>query len=141
MTAIQILQKADAKRMSLARGYTYTIRNFDFSKGEFSFSTTGQEVYEQRIKVNPIDWRLLKKFFLKVKDDEDEAFGVLRSLAKKAGILIYCDCPDFLYGGFAYIAHKLGFGLVRESRPPRKRNKNLKGSACKHLLRILMDLK
>ena len=37
-------------------------------------------------------------------------------LALEAGdVKIFCNCPDFLYGGYKYIAYQMDFGIRKES--------------------------
>ena len=54
----------------------------------------------------------------------------------KDHLKVHCDCPAFQYH-YAYVAHKKGFGLKKETRPARIKNPKRKGSVCKHLHVVL----
>jgi hypothetical protein len=46
-----------------------------------------------------------------------------------------------LYGGFSYIASEGGFKVgAAQTRFPKTKNPGLRGSVCKHLVRVLGDL-
>lgn len=56
-------------------------------------------------------------------------------MAMEAGnVWFECGCPDWVYGGFAYIGTQLDYSLTKEDRPPVKNNPNEEGSVCKHCL-------
>ncbi len=135
MTARQILRKADQKRRVKGRGYSSTLIKFDARKGLFEFSTSGEELYTQLVQITPVKWRLVKKEYSGL--SMHEAFEKLQEDSDKLDILVDCSCPDFTYGGFAYIATKLGFGIRKEFRAPVERNRALRGSVCKHLVSVL----
>jgi hypothetical protein len=62
-------------------------------------------------------------------------------LAVEAGdIKTHCNCPDFLYGGFKYMADELSYGTRTEKRFPGINNPDLEGSVCKHTLAVLEGL-
>lgn len=48
-------------------------------------------------------------------------------------IEIFCNCADWSYMGFKYIANKNGFGVAKEFRPPHIKNPAQVGTACKHM--------
>jgi hypothetical protein len=50
---------------------------------------------------------------------------------------IHCDCPAYLYWGYAYINTQLDTQLVNEDRFPGVRNPGLDGIICKHISSIL----
>lgn len=56
------------------------------------------------------------------------------NLLNNTDIGIWCECPSFLYWGAQYKAHRLGYGLVPESRAPKEPNKEKKDKfyVCKH---------
>lgn len=138
MRASQILSKADVKRRNRARSYASTLRDFDSKQGLFEFNTSGEELYTQYVKIHPRDWRLVSKDFKDL--SMYEAFEKLQEKIGNINILVDCECPDFTFGGFAYLATKLGYGIRTESRAPIKRNKRLRGSVCKHLISVLSQL-
>lgn len=55
-------------------------------------------------------------------------------------IKAHCDCKDWLYGGYKYIATQQYYSLEPETIRPVKKNPLLKGSACKHMLAIINKL-
>jgi len=73
------------------------------------------------------------------------------NLAVTSGdILIRCDCPSFLFHGFAFILSSLDadanmypdydMNMGPETRFPKIRNPELKGVMCKHLVRTVADI-
>jgi len=71
---------------------------------------------------------------------ENCSFKKFQELYEK-DIRVNCNCPDFGYGGFNFIAslnnYKLG---QKEDRSPDIRNPKLEGSVCKHLHSCLTRL-
>ena len=61
----------------------------------------------------------------------------LINLLQKGDLLVYCNDPSFKYFGWQYIGTKNGYSLKSETRYPKKRNPNLTGSICKHLVAVL----
>lgn len=53
-----------------------------------------------------------------------------------AGVILH-NCPDFLYRGYKYMGHNMGYGIFKEVRFPKIRNPQLEGSVCKHLIAVL----
>lgn len=132
----EILSRADVNRKRLSVRYSPNFIGLDIKGGIFEFNTMGEMNYVQRIQVLPVDWKIVVKKI--EKQSENERFEFFKqNYAHKVNVKVYCDCSDFLYGGFAYIAHRLGYGLITETRPPLKRNRNLKGTVCKHLIAVL----
>ena len=64
----------------------------------------------------------------------------IANLLLNGNISLYCSCEDFKYGGYAYIATQLGYGINSEKREPNIRNPKLKGTICKHLIAVLTVL-
>jgi hypothetical protein len=134
----KILSMADAESVRKGAMFSPHLVRYDNRKAIFEFETHGETgLYRQMIQIDPSNLRIrsIKESFVGV--DMDEAFENLRVLSDKVDILVYCDCPAFLYRGFAYIATKMGFAVKKESRPPRIRNPRLRGSVCKHLVAVL----
>ena len=69
--------------------------------------------------------------------NEDLDFSQLRSIINYNDIKVSCSCENFLYRGYKYILWKIGGGIDREVRPPRKTNKNEVGCCCKHIISVL----
>ena len=52
-----------------------------------------------------------------------------------------CTCPAWIYSGAKYIATQLGYVYGgKETRFPRKKNPQLKGTICKHVYLVLQAL-
>ena len=52
-----------------------------------------------------------------------------------------CTCPSWIYSGVKYIGTQLGYAYGgKETRFPRVKNPQLKGSICKHLFVVLKAL-
>lgn len=52
-----------------------------------------------------------------------------------------CTCPSWIYSGAKYIGTQLGYAYGgKETRFPREKNPQLKGSICKHLYVVLKAL-
>ena len=141
MNLTQILSKADPNRRKKSSGYAPRLVRWEEKLAEFIWNVSGSSgIHTQRVQISPVGWRLIQPLFKDVVD-EDEALEKFKEVGKNADIKLSCDCPDFLYGGFAYIAHKLGYGLISETRPPNVRNRTLKGTVCKHLLAVLDEMR
>jgi hypothetical protein len=129
-----------ADPLSARKGAMFSPRlvRYDNRKAVFEFETRGETgLYRQLVQIEPSNLRIasIKELFVGV--DMDEALENLQAMVDKVDVLVYCDCPAFLYRGFAYIATKMGFAIKRENRPPRIRNPRLRGSVCKHLVAVL----
>lgn len=149
MKVRQILAKVDTQRRISGARFSPILMDFKAEKGIFEWETRGETgVYRQVIQIDPKMWGLksVKDLFISVKKGKkvplsmEDAIEMFKKNNHKLDILVYCDCPSFLYHGYAYIATKLGFGVKREMRPPRIRNPRLKGSVCKHLVAVLTEL-
>ncbi len=60
--------------------------------------------------------------------------------ADKSDMQIHCSCPNFLYGGFAYVTSQSKYDAnagEKENRPPRKNNPSQLGMHCKHLQNVM----
>lgn len=57
---------------------------------------------------------------------------IVKRALNEGEIRIHCVCSDFLFGGYAYIADKKKYGIVKEPRAPHIRNPREEGAFCKH---------
>jgi len=64
--------------------------------------------------------------------------NLLKSL--KGNLKVDCSCPDYLYKGFKYIGTVKDYAIEDEDIKPIETNPELKGSVCKHLLAILINI-
>lgn len=74
--------------------------------------------------------------------EEDKNFTARDAiiLALRGNVKVYCNDLSFKYYGWQYMAWKRGYGLRPETRFPKKRNPNLTGETCKHLLSVFRVL-
>jgi hypothetical protein len=75
-----------------------------------------------------------------VRDTAITAVEAARLLLWSGNIKIFCPCPAYNFYGMKYIDTQLDIAIVPETRFPGIRNPNLKGLACKHLIRTIKVL-
>lgn len=71
------------------------------------------------------------------KINEDIDYEELKDIINHSDIKVACSCENFLYRGYKYILWKIGGGIDRETRPPRKMNRGEIGCCCKHIISVL----
>lgn len=71
------------------------------------------------------------------KINEDMDYEALKDVINHRDIKVACSCENFLYRGYKYILWKLGGGIDRETRHPRKMNRSEIGCCCKHIISVL----
>jgi hypothetical protein len=75
-----------------------------------------------------------------VNDRDLTAPEAARLLLWGANLRVHCGCPAYLFWGYNYILTQKDAAIVPETRFPTIRNPNLRGIACKHLVRTLKVL-
>jgi hypothetical protein len=75
-----------------------------------------------------------------VRDSSITAPEAARLLLWSGDLRIHCGCPAYLFWGMQYIDTQLDIAIRPEIRYPGIRNPDLKGIACKHLIRTLKVL-
>lgn len=132
--------KLDIKQRS--KGYTLRLVNstFDVEDNIFrlEFITNPPPGHTRQYQIIQIEnfWPFYFKNFGKVKD-----FSLLHEAIKQLDIKVFCSCPSWIYGGYKYMATQLDYNAGDpENRFPKIKNKNLKGSVCKHLYLTLKYL-
>lgn len=75
------------------------------------------------------DFKEAKEMIL---DDKPLTNRQILQLSMSGDIAVHCTCPDFKYR-FSYLAWAKGYGIMRETRFPKVRNRRLQGTTCKHL--------
>jgi hypothetical protein len=75
-----------------------------------------------------------------VRDRSLTSVEAARLLLWSGNIRLHCNCPSFTFWGFNYILTQLDAAIVDQPIFPKTRNKDLKGIACKHLIRTLKVL-
>lgn len=117
-------------------GYNVNLLSINYSDNEFQFLTKSQTtpgvIWTQRIQLQ----KKLRPEEVARMDNREIQLRVLDGQLK-----VHCDCPAFLYWGFAYKAWMRGYGLVRETRRPIVRNPKEQGFVCKHLFSIMNSWK
>ena len=98
-------------------------------KSKTLFFKTGK--YLQKVQIP--DYSVISRM---KESDEDK----LKVAINTGDIYVHCSCPDFVYGGFAYLAWNGGYGIEEELRFPSIRNFQLHGSVCKHLKYLLKNI-
>lgn len=53
---------------------------------------------------------------------------------------LHCPCPSFKFHGFKYILTQLKASIRKENRYPKITNPRLRGSACKHMRKVIEHL-
>lgn len=86
--------------------------------------------YLVTVKIDP-------KFFITLPSNSKK---LTSKKVAKLKVKVHCNCPDFLYGGFKYLAYINNYGTKKELRYPIRNNPNLKGSVCAHILPVLQNL-
>lgn len=77
---------------------------------------------------------LMEDFYTIGKDKDIEFEDAIDYALNYGDVHIRCNCPAFLYWGYAYIGTQLRYlyGIPRENRFPKVRNPNVRGTICKH---------
>lgn len=86
------------------------------------------------------EWKQIIKFPKISTDDLDTKKHRLDAL--NSNMKFECNCPDFLYGGFKYMAwnDKDKFGIKKETIPPNVKNPYRIGYGCKHLAAVISNI-
>ena len=117
-------------------GYNINLLSINYTDNEFQFLTKSQTtpgvIWTQRIRLQ----KTLTPEEVARMTDRELQYRILDGQLK-----IFCDCPSFIYWGFAYKAWMRGYGLVRETRRPIVRNPKEQGMICKHLFAIMQAWK
>ena len=77
---------------------------------------------------------LFEDFYTIGKDKDIDFEDAIDFALNYGDVHIRCNCPAFLYWGYAYIGTQLRYlyGVPRENRYPNERNPNVEGTICKH---------
>jgi len=127
-----------------SQGYRYRLERVVVSPDtrevvvKFVCSTAGHEMHSVYVALDSF-WDLF---------DENESsekkvnMAYLINMAIMQGdIRCSCTCPSWIYSGAKYIGTQLGYAYGgKETRFPRIKNPQLKGSICKHLFVVLKAL-
>lgn len=130
----------DASPATLDRSHTCTpqIYRFDNINAAVYFATQcalSRNAWQQEIQIMDYNYIVPEE-----ERDQITSFDQLKQEYPEildGDIKVFCDCPSFIYGGFAYINTQLDTSLESEDRYPGIKNPGLEGTVCKHLLAIL----
>lgn len=95
-------------------------------------TTPGRDFWNQKIRL--VDWDVVLGLPDKSLSSRDRAH-----MAIFGDLAVHCDCPAFLYWGYAFITTQLDMnaGKAKEKRPPNIRNPKREGIGCKHIASVL----
>lgn len=122
------------KRELINLGYTPKLKSveppvivFNTKSSDFEKNRT---TYTQKIRLMDFD---------DIIDQTDIPLSRRVNLLVTSGdVAVKCDCPSFLYFGYAYILTQLDAKHTDpENRPPKIRNPRYRGTVCKHLSTVL----
>lgn len=77
------------------------------------------------------DYKMMSKF-RKMSTKDKVEFST-----ESGNLNIYCDCNDFLFKGYKFMATDGDYGIKNETRPPDIMNPNRTGACCKHIIAVL----
>lgn len=89
--------------------------------------TDHKTIWTQIVEIQDLTPEMIREF----------DFRKLSEYIRESKLKVWCSCPAFLYWGFQYISWRKGYGLVKETRPPRVRNPRQQGAVCKHLYQVM----
>jgi hypothetical protein len=133
-TRKDLLSDMEIKRKKRADSYAAIYQSVNPVDFTIYYTADGDKPtkWNQTIRLEDMKW-LIK--------DKDTVLKDKLRLALTGELKVFCNCPDFLYGGFKYMGTELGYNLgADENRFPIIRNPNLNGTVCKHLYRVLFQL-
>ncbi len=135
-TVKQLIRKAEPKMLFRSTGL---ISTFLFVKKKtilyfvtVSATDPNRGYYQQ---INLVD---LSKAIEKAGGTKKAVKHAVDVSVKRGNIKVHCDCPAFKYWGYKYILGGMDalYGK-REPRFPKRNNPKLKGSLCKHMVKVL----
>ena len=139
----QLTKKTEEKRKWRSNGVQTEYLGVKFRKGNKRIRTlefkskddkTGSGNYHRQ-EIEIPDYRDISKLQKNISLKEKI------KLATEAGdINIKCECQDFLYKGYQWMADAGDYGIDKQDIPPNEKNPNLEGSLCKHLHSVLESI-
>lgn len=124
------VRRAELTAPMLKRVYASTVE-YQTKSSKYIKNKT---IYTQKV--------LFRDFYYIAKDKQIPLRDAIRYALESGDVHFRCQCPSFLYHGWAYIGTELGalYGLPREGRFPEQRNPALKSVYCKHLSRVMEQI-
>lgn len=127
-------KSSDPRRIELAKSLYTEYKGVD-SDGTLLFETDSQTRsglgHKQQI-FYPGFFDMLDKVDQNEAITEEDVVNILTG-----DLSLKCSCESFLYFAWAYKSWKNDYGLMKETRAPKRNNVNLNGGACKHCLSVL----
>lgn len=127
-------KSSDPRRIELAKSLYTEYKGVD-SDGTLLFETDSQTRsglgHKQQI-FYPGFFDMLDKVDQNEEITEEDVLNILTG-----DLSLKCSCESFLYFAWAYKSWKNNYGLMKETRAPKRNNVNLNGGACKHCLSVL----
>ncbi len=134
----EILGDADPKSRRRAQKLTTA---FGGMRGNILTFITNSGTTPGKRWVQRVQLLHLPKFLAAVRDGKKRPISAITQALKASDLRVVCNCPAFKWWGYAYIASQLTykFGRAQEIFPG-VRNPMLRGTVCKHLIRVLQVL-
>lgn len=133
-TRKELLSDMEVKRKKRADNYAAIYQSVNPVDFTIYYTADGDKPtkWNQTVKLADMAW---------LKKEKDLDINDMLRLALTGELKVFCNCPDFLYGGFKYMGTELDYNLgAPENRFPIIRNPNLEGTVCKHLYRVIYQL-
>lgn len=138
-TAKELRDNAQSKIKARAKAHKIIVTYLGASKdGDIHFETTSGTIsghfWNQRVRFVELDSAVALA---------QEKAGTQKEIIEmllKSDVLVYCNDPSFKYYGWQYMSWLQEYGLEKETRYPKIRNRYLEGTVCKHLVVVLQTL-
>jgi len=133
----EFIEGADDVRIRNASGLKVQFIKFHFRSKKVEFAVSDP-------KGSGTEWKVMVQLS-ELKDisrtKKDSLKDKLMMAVESGDLNVSCTCPDYLYGGYKYMAGQLDYSMGRkETRSPDVRNPDLKGTVCKHILAVLNNM-
>jgi hypothetical protein len=118
-------------------------RNYEPLLKSVQYQGTNKDICKWLVNNDYNGWNVYVQFMdwnTQLQDTTVNARQVANLLMWSGNIKLYCGCPAFKFYGFAFILSQLDACIIPENRFPHIRNPQLKGIACKHILRLMRVL-
>ena len=127
-----------------SQGYRYRMERVVVSKDtrevvvKFVCSAAGHEMHSVYVALDSF-WDLYDEN--ETSEKKVNVQYLVNMAIMQGDIRCSCTCPSWIYSGAKYIGTQLGYAYGgKETRFPREKNPQLKGSICKHLFVVLKAL-
>lgn len=138
LNANDLVIGCDSATTSRSNSCISLLRSFDKKTGIIKFitkSSGSKNQWNQLVRLLDLDAISETLDDIKSFDDLITKHPEIR----ESDILVDCDCPSYIFGGFKYINTEFGTALKPENRPPLITNEAYAGVLCKHLISALNE--